>query len=71
MRKKPYTVIGIKRLKCIRCGAKAHFQWQICADHNQYRPICKQCDIELNELVLEFMGFENRKEMMEEYKKRI
>lgn len=66
--KKPYTSIGISRLPCFRCGAKANQQWQICADHNLFRPICDECDIELNRLVLEFMGFENIKEMIEDYK---
>ena len=55
MRLKPYTEIGIKRLLCFRCKKKAHTQWQICADGNQYRPICVMCDIDLNRLVLEFM----------------
>ena len=56
MRKKPYTEIGIKRLKCIRCNQKASQQWQICADKNQYRPICIDCDIKLNEMVIKFVG---------------
>lgn len=63
----PYTEIGIRRVQCFRCGEQAQFQWQICADQNQYRPICKECDIELNKLVLEFMGFENREEMITKY----
>lgn len=71
MRKKPYTETGIRRLKCFRCGARAQFQWSICADLNQYRPICLECDIALNELVLEFMGFENREKMIEDYKNKI
>ena len=60
MRKKPYTQIGIERLKCFRCGHKASQQWQICADGNQYRPICVDCDIELNEVVIKFMGLPNQ-----------
>ena len=48
MRLQPYTEIGIKRLLCFRCKKKAHTQWQICADGNQYRPICVMCDIDLN-----------------------
>lgn len=71
MRKKPYTETGIRRLKCFRCGARAQFQWSICADLNQYRPICLECDVALNELVLEFMGFENREKMIEDYKNKI
>ena len=69
MRTKPYTQIGIERLKCFRCGAKAKQQWQICSDNNIYRPICDKCDIELNECVLKFMGFKDWEEKMEEYRK--
>lgn len=69
MRLKPYTEIGIKRLKCFRCDNKATYQWQICADGNQYRPICKQCDIELNEIVLKWMGFEDWQIKIDDYKK--
>lgn len=68
MRKTPYTQIGISRLKCFRCGEKAIEQWQICSDNNIYRPICLKCDIELNELVLNFMGFHDIAKKMEAYK---
>ena len=71
MRKAPYTEIGIRRKKCFRCGHQAKFQWQICADGNQYRPICEECDIALNETVLKFMGFADWKNMIAEYKKSI
>lgn len=53
MRKKPYTAIGIRRLKCFRCRKPAEHQWQICADGNQYRPL--SCDVALNALVLRWM----------------
>lgn len=56
-RRKPYTSIGISRLPCFRCGETAFHQWQICADNSLYRPICSECDIELNELVLHWFGF--------------
>jgi len=55
VRTKPYTAIGIRRKKCIRfavCGNMASTQWQICADGRQYRPVCADCDVELNALVL-------------------
>ena len=68
MRKKPYTQIGIRRLKCFRCGKKAEYQWQICSDGNQYRPLCKDCDIAMNEMVLKWMGFDNYKVMIDNYK---
>lgn len=53
MRRKPYTAIGLSRMKCIRgCGRKAAYQWQICADGNTYRGVCPSCDVELNEIVM-------------------
>lgn len=67
MRREPYTQIGIRRLKCFRCGSPAQFQWQICSDGNQYRPICLNCDIELNKLVLQFMGFPDWEEKLTKY----
>ena len=54
-RRKPYTVIGIRRLRCARCGEKAEHQWQVCADGNRYRPLCLRCDVLLNALVLRWM----------------
>ena len=68
MRKKPYTEIGIRRLKCFRCGNQATQQWQIYSDNNQFRPICNDCDIKLNEVVLKFMGFKDWKEKIDNYK---
>lgn len=68
MRRAPYTQIGIKRLCCVRCGAKpAVHQWQICADGNVFRPICAACDISLNRLVLEWMGFTDVEAKMKAY----
>jgi transcription elongation factor Elf1 len=67
-RTKPYTEIGIRRLKCIRCGKQASFQWTICADGNYYRPICVECDIALNELVLRWAGFPDWEEKIAAYR---
>lgn len=64
---KPYTALGIQRLKCVRCGAQAHAQWSICSDLNVQRPICTQCDIDLNRLVLEWMGCPDADQMMKKY----
>ena len=66
-RRKPYTVRGIRRVPCARCGKPSRFQWQICADGNLWRPICLACDIALNRLVLEFMGFDNVTERIVRY----
>jgi hypothetical protein len=65
---KPYTAIGIKRKKCVRCGATASDQWQICALGRQYVPICTTCDIELNAKVLDFMHWPNIVAVMKKYR---
>lgn len=51
-RSEPYTTAGIRRVPCIRCHAPAVHQWQVCADGSRYRPLCLDCDIALNRLVL-------------------
>lgn len=66
-RRKPYTARGIRRVPCFRCGKPARFQWQICADGNLYRPICWACDVALNRVVLEFMGFDRVTERIVRY----
>ncbi len=55
-RKQPYTAEGIKRLRCIRCAQPARFQWQVCADGNNFRPLCLACDVALNLMVLKWAG---------------
>ena len=56
MRRTPYTERGIRRIPCARCGAPSSTQWQVCADGNQYRGLCIDCDVALNALVLGWMG---------------
>lgn len=55
-RKEPYTELGVRRMKCVRCQAKAEFQWNACADDNLWRPLCIDCDVGLNLLALTYMG---------------
>ncbi len=66
-RREPYTASGIRRLRCIRCGAGAEFQWQICSDGNNFRPLCAPCDVSLNRLVLDWMGHPDADEMVRRY----
>ena len=56
-RREPYTTAGIRRLPCFRCGQPAEHQWSACSDGNLWRPVCLACDVALNRLVLEWMGF--------------
>ena len=68
MRRIPYSEIGIKRVPCFRCGVKPSVhQWQVCADGNVFRPLCQECDIALNRLVLEWMKFPNADVLMNKY----
>ena len=69
-RRKPYTEIGISRLKCFRCGAQAIHQWQVCSDNNLYRPLCLKCDVLLNKMVLRWMGFQDWKSKIKDYENR-
>jgi len=66
-RQTPYTVSGIRRKECIRCGEQATVQWQICADGNNYRPVCDTCDKLLNRLVIKFMRHPDAKQIIQEY----
>lgn len=55
MRRIPYTVLGIARVPCFRCGKPSRYQWQVCADGRVYRALCAACDVALNRLVLQWM----------------
>lgn len=70
MRSKPYTQIGIRRMSCCRCGQPATCQWKICADQT-YRPLCMECDIALNTLVLMFLRDPDRAQKITKYQKRL
>ncbi len=54
-RRAPYTALGIRRVPCYRCGQPAQYQWQVCADDRLFRPLCLDCDIDLNRVVLRWM----------------
>lgn len=68
-RRKPYTETEIRRLPCARCGQPAVHQWQICADGNLWRPICENCDVAINEMVLKFMGDKQVDAKIDAYRK--
>ncbi len=68
MRTKPYTDKGIKRVPCARCGMPSHQQWRVCA-LGRWDGLCINCDIELNRIVLNFMGVPSKEVscIMDEY----
>jgi hypothetical protein len=70
VRREPYTEAGVRRLKCLRCGVRpARFQWQICSDGSKYRPICGPCDVELNEMVLQWFAHPDAAALIEAYRR--
>lgn len=70
-RRKPYTARGIARMQCIRCENKAHASWQICADDGLHRPLCAECDIELNEMVMRWAFGKRRERDLKRYAAKI
>lgn len=70
-RRRPYTTDGIQRVPCIRCGQPSYHQWQICSDGNVFRPVCRECDVALNRVVLEFMGHPDVEGAIEAYRRRM
>lgn len=69
-RRKPYTVIGISRMRCVRCPRRARYQWQICADGRVFRPLCEECDIELNAMVMRWAWGDSREADIAAYETR-
>lgn len=67
-RTKPYTLNGISRVPCFRCGQPSRFQWQVCADDNTFRGLCAECDVALNALVLNWMGHPGVNVLMANYR---
>ncbi len=55
-RKEPYTARGIRRLPCARCGRRAEQQWSACVLGNVQIPLCRPCDLDLNDLLLRWLG---------------
>lgn len=53
-RRKPYTEIGLKRVSCTRCDDPATQQVRFPID-GYWRPLCTECDVELNIIYLVFM----------------
>ncbi len=66
----PYTNEEIAACECVRCGAPAVHQWNVCADKNRYRALCLDCDIALNLLVLQWGGDPNAKRKCTVYGKK-
>ena len=70
-RRTPYTVRGIRRVPCLRCGAPSRYQWQICALDRVFKGVCAECDVALNAMVLDFFGVPGRAALLARYRKRV
>lgn len=68
---KPYTAIGITRVRCARAGCtnRATVQWQCCALKNRWFALCNDCDIGLNEIATKFLLGAGAKKVMAWYRK--
>ena len=73
MRTKPYTATGLKRVPCFKCGKPSVSQWQVCSLNNEYKGVCRECDIKLNRIVLKFMKIPAKEVycLIEEYKDKL
>lgn len=68
-RRRPYSVEGIRRLPCARAGCTrgAYATWSACADGNLQRPLCPECDVALNAMVLAWFGHPDAAALLEQY----
>ena len=69
-RSRAYTTEEIEKTSCCACTAKAVHQWKCCANGNRYLPICIDCDVDLNEMVLMLMRVPNRTRLMAAYRRK-
>jgi hypothetical protein len=67
-RKKPYTQVEIAKQRC-PCGRPARYQWNCCAINNRWVPVCRDCDVGMNEMVLAFFRVPERARLMAAYRR--
>lgn len=70
-RRRPYTLRGIRRVPCARCGAPSAYQWSACALDNRWCGLCAQCDIALNAFVLRFFRIASAAQLLARYIARV
>ena len=73
MRTKPYTDRGLRRVRCSHCGKLPSWeQWTLdaCADSNkgEQHGLCMDCDIKLNELLLNFFNIKDANKKIVAYR---
>ena len=70
LRSQPYTEAGLARQKCVHCGQPATEQWSLrpCAvGRTGWYPLCLKHDIELNGIVMRFLGLPDAEERLSSY----
>ena len=71
-RRTQYTQDTIQRAKCFKCKTRpAKEQFNICALGGRFVPICPECDVELNALVLNWLDVPEKDERMKIYQKKM
>jgi hypothetical protein len=70
MRRKPYTERGLKRLTCSRCLKSASKQWQTPID-GCWHPLCAECDIEMNRMMLLCLYDDEVDDKIDAYQKKV
>lgn len=63
----PISLDQLWEVPCIRCGQPSQCQWNVCANKGLSLSLCLDCDIELNRVVLKFLGFQNPESYLEWY----
>ena len=68
MKSEPIPLDQLWDIPCVHCGANSQCQWVVCANGPDFIPMCIDCDIALNHLILSFLKFENCEDLMKQYK---
>jgi len=74
LRPKPYTPAGLKRQRCVHCGAPATEQWSLrpCAvGRAGWYPLCAEHDLDLNQIVMAFLKLPDAEQRLDAYRERI
>lgn len=67
----PIPVDRLWDTACCRCGAPCQCQWAICANNKQFFPLCIDCDIALNRLILCFLNVDDPDSFIEDYREKL
>jgi hypothetical protein len=69
-RSQPYTDTGLRQRPCAHCGKPSADQWSLrpCAiGRTGWYPLCTDCDVSLNDQVMEFLKVPDREARLAAY----